>query len=389
MGKYIVTKDILNVRNQPKIADSTWVGSLNIGSVVDLDDTPVVGDTPAGTTDNTWRSDTLNRLVANAGVAPQGSFAAKTAEFLADKDNALLVAASNPQDQTKWKVSWGHIDLDIWKIWKDFGTKGAGVKVVVIDNGAWSTQNDLKGRIGEGSQSLVDTNTTLLDNSDPVHGTACAGLIGANAENCDTVYGVAPECDLIILKAGTSTIASGNLNAALEIACQLNADIISISQGTYVSNPDFATSIQKCVDQNMLVFCAAGDAQANACAYPGATPGSIAVGAYMLDQSGQRQFNIQTNYSQLITLLAPGDQVLSTSQNASPYPFNQTSAATAFAAGMFALVKSSVKNKVVNTDVLKGAIAVMANSDPVPGAPIPFNGCVAPNIYQIIKYLQS
>ena len=390
MGKYVVIKDILNVRNQPKIMDTTWVGSLNKGTVLDLDENLIPGDTPAGTTDNTWRTDLFNRVVANAGVAPKNSFAARVAEFEADGFSTPFVDGATPDDQTKWRISWGHVDLGIWKIWKDFGTKGEGVKVVVIDDGAWSTDNDLKVIIGAESQSLVDTDTTVIDNSSPVHGTACAGLIGANGANCNVVFGVAPACDLVVIKAGTPDVfAPGNLNVALDKACQMNADIVSISRGTFVSNPNFPANIQKCVDKGILVCCGAGDTTSGTLAYPASTPGSFSVGAYLIDGTGQRSFNTKTNSNDLVTFLAPGNNLLSASRDASPYSFDATSAATAFAAGMFALVRACIKNKIVNTDTLKKALMVTGNYDQASNPGTPFKGCIVPNIYQIINYLKQ
>ena len=70
MGKFIVIKDLLNVRNRPSLKDEHFIGTLRLGEKVDLLDEPIVGEIPAGTNDNLWLSDTFNRFVSRAGVAP-------------------------------------------------------------------------------------------------------------------------------------------------------------------------------------------------------------------------------------------------------------------------------------------------------------------------------
>jgi len=386
MGTYIVTKDLVNVRNQPKLADSTLVGTVAKGTLLQLDDDTIVGDTPVGTTNNTWHADTLNRFVSSAAVIP-ADFPTKNAQFQQDPFNLKFLDPNNKSNRQNWRVSWGHVDLLIWRIWKEFGTQGEGVKVVVIDDGVWSDSNDLKGRIGLDSKSLL-SNDTLVSSS-PVHGTACAGLIGADGSTNQVVFGVAPACELVVLKGGTAdTFAPGNINAALDQACQLKADIVSISRGMYVENPNFPKYIDQCVKQGILVFGAAADDGATDYSYPASTTGAFSVGAYMLDGSDNRQFNTISNHNDKVAFLAPGNQLLSTSQNATPYQFDATSAATAFAAGMFALIKGAVKDKVINTATLQQALQVSENTDPVKAA-VSFNGCRIPNIFNLINYFRS
>lgn len=265
----------------------------------------------------------------------------KKAEFLADESTANLHNGST--DESMWKVSWGHVDLEIWKIWRDFSARGEGVKVAVIDTGASISGNDLSGRISGSSLSVIGDST---DDVNPIHhGTMSAGLIGADGQTAKTVIGVATACELLIVKAGNQGFYPSDIEKALQRARDLGAKIVSMSIEDYRSPvSSMENLVQTCSTAGMILVAAAGDLGDASISYPASYPGCFSVGAYSLDQSNRRVLWEGSNKNQFVKFLAPGDNLHTCSPSATAASYGGTSAATAFAAGIMALVLSAKGN---------------------------------------------
>ena len=109
------------------------------------------------------------------------------------------------------------------------GKYGEGVTIAVIDTGADVNHSDLKDRIVGVKNFTSDDKYNQGNVTDYVgHGTHTSGIIGANGN----IIGVAPKCNLLILKALTR---SGGRMAwvteAINYAVSQGVDIISMSLG--------------------------------------------------------------------------------------------------------------------------------------------------------------
>ncbi|HTE41397.1 MAG TPA: S8 family serine peptidase, partial [Steroidobacteraceae bacterium] len=118
-------------------------------------------------------------------------------------------------------------------------TRGAGVRVAVIDTGVDASHPDLKGRVGT-QRDLVGNIAPAGDNKSTFaerHGTAVAGVIAAIADSRQGIVGVAPAATVLALRAcwpaqagdaravcNTFTIAQ-----ALSAAIELRADVVNLS----------------------------------------------------------------------------------------------------------------------------------------------------------------
>ena len=102
---------------------------------------------------------------------------------------------------------------------------GRGVTVAVIDTGIETEHPDLLGRVAK-TANFVDGGAQSF--AQDRHGTAVAGVIGARANNNEGIFGVAPEADLIGIKACWHSTARG-----LEARC---------SSWTLAKAIDFAVS---------------------------------------------------------------------------------------------------------------------------------------------------
>ncbi|PPA68924.1 S8 family peptidase [Jeotgalibacillus proteolyticus] len=131
----------------------------------------------------------------------------------------------------------------------DLGYTGEGVTVAVIDTGVDYTHPDLQHAFGEyKGYDFVDNDNDPQETpaGDPrgastVHGTHVAGTVAANGG----IKGVAPDAELLayrVLGPGGSGTTQ-NVIAGIEKAVLDGADIMNLSLGNSLNNPDFATSI--------------------------------------------------------------------------------------------------------------------------------------------------
>lgn len=112
-------------------------------------------------------------------------------------------------------------------------SQGRGVRLAVIDTGVDTNHPDLAGRVRV-SRNFVDKDDEAFRGD--AHGTAVAGIIAAAINNGVGIVGVAPEVELIALKACWHRSASApavcntlTLAEALAFAIAKNAAIINLS----------------------------------------------------------------------------------------------------------------------------------------------------------------
>lgn len=221
-------------------------------------------------------------------------------------------------------------------------TKGAGITIAILDTGCDTDHPDLQGRITKGRNFTDD------DQSNPEryedyngHGTHVAGTIAA-IQNNTGVVGVAPEVNLLIGKV-LNKDGSGQINWIIEgilYAIEQKVDIISMSLGGPDDVPELHEAIQKAVNSNILVICAAGNegdnnSNTDEYGYPGYYNEVISVGAINLN----RQSSEFSNSNNEVDLVAPGENILSTYLDGKYATLSGTSMATPHVSGAMALIK--------------------------------------------------
>ena len=111
---------------------------------------------------------------------------------------------------------------------------GRNVRVAAIDSGVELDHPDLRGRIAL-ARNFVDSREAVAE----LHGTAVAGIIGARADNSVGIVGVAPEAQLMALRAcwqnpvneSAAVCSSFTLAKALQFAIDNGAKVINLSLG--------------------------------------------------------------------------------------------------------------------------------------------------------------
>ncbi|MEH7247588.1 S8 family serine peptidase [Neobacillus niacini] len=131
----------------------------------------------------------------------------------------------------------------------DAGFTGEGVTVAVIDTGADYTHPDLAHAFGEykgydfvdNDNDPQETPRTSNPDDETAHGTHVSGTVAANGQ----IKGVAPDAKLLayrVLGPGGSGTTE-NVIAGIERAVQDGADVMNLSLGNSLNDPDYATSI--------------------------------------------------------------------------------------------------------------------------------------------------
>jgi subtilisin family serine protease len=152
---------------------------------------------------------------------------------------------------------------------------GRGVRVAVIDTGVDRTHPDLRGRIRTARNFVAGDSRFDSD----IHGTAVAGIIAADANNGIGIVGLAPDVDLLALKACwpsadddvTAQCNSFTLAKALTFAIEQRVDIINLSLGG-PSDPLLALLVEVGVAHGIVIVAA----QAAPDEFPANLPGVIA-----------------------------------------------------------------------------------------------------------------
>lgn len=276
---------------------------------------------------------------------------------------------SDPYYSSQWAINnqgyFGGVvdaDMDVNEAWT-YST-GNNIKVAIVDEGVDLNHPDLAANLLPGYDATGNNSYGAPSNND-AHGTACAGIVAAIANNNIGTAGVAYNSKIIPVRiaykkpdgywqTNDSWIANG-----INFAVQSGADVISNSWGGGSPSATVTNAINNAVTngrsgKGCVVVIATGNDNSSV-SYPATLPNVIAVGASTpCDQrktptscDGESWWG--SNYGTGVDVVAPGVQIFTSDiSGTAGYEygdyksnFNGTSSACPNVAGVVALILSA------------------------------------------------
>ncbi|MBO8126353.1 MAG: S8 family peptidase [Firmicutes bacterium] len=258
------------------------------------------------------------------------------------------------------EMDWGVKRIGAPEAWPV--SKGAQVKVAVIDTGIQLGHPDLKDRIDKGFNTITLTKNANDDNG---HGTHVAGIIAAS-DNDFGVVGVSPEVVLYPVKVLDSN-GSGSLSdvvAGIQWCIEQGVDIINMSLGASDSSETFAEAVRIAASKGIIIVAAAGNSGPDNTSidYPAKYPETIAVAA---SDQNDRIADFSSRGPE-VDISAPGVDINSTYLGSKYTILSGTSMATPHVTGTIALLKALHRNYTLADikSILKRSAHLLPNFSP-------------------------
>jgi subtilisin family serine protease len=215
---------------------------------------------------------------------------------------------------------------------------GQGVKVAVVDTGVDTKHPDLHGRIIRTINFVEGGERTFARDS---HGTAVAGVIAATADNKVGIFGIAPQADIVAVKAcwqpapGThaAMCSSWTLAKAIDFTILVGAQLLNLSL-TGPPDPLLARLLAKAVAGGITVVAAALEEGEQAPGFPASLEAVIAVVA----SDPQGRVRGAAGMKRTPLLAAPGIEILTTAPRQAYDFLSGSSLAAAHVSGIAALL---------------------------------------------------
>jgi subtilisin family serine protease len=289
--------------------------------------------------------------------------------------SAALQSTPAVADQVRERQYWLE-DYRIQEAWQI--TRGAGVRIAIIDTGIDATHQDLVGAVAGGADfsglGSVDGLTPV--GPDRRHGTMVASLAAGRGNNSvDGVIGSAPEAELLSLSmafSGSLISPDEQVANAVRFAVDNDADIISLSltRNTRDWPESWDRAFSYAAANDVVVVAAAGNRGSGTVSVgaPATMPGVLTVGG--VDQDGQASDSAS---SQGITIgvMAPSEGLVGATPGGGYVSWSGTSGATPIVAGIVALVRSAYPSmdaaNVINRVLLSADRVTETIPDPIYG----------------------
>lgn len=228
---------------------------------------------------------------------------------------------------------------------------GRNVLVAVIDSAVETRHPDLRGRVRL-NRNFVDRRYKAR--AGEVHGTAVAGVIASMANNGEGIVGVAPDATLAALRAcwsisdagSASRCSSFSLAQALELAMELAPSVINLSLAG-PADPLLSQLLDQIIQRGIVVVAADPASPDHAGGFPTSNPKVLAV----------RMPAASIQADARLRLAAPGDEILTTTPEATYGFLSGNSLAAAHVTGVVALLKERVPS--LDTDQIAALFAAM------------------------------
>ncbi|GAA1850517.1 S8 family serine peptidase [Microbacterium koreense] len=290
---------------------------------------------------------------------------------------ATAPTSATPEPDPVREAQYWLDDYGITEAWET--TRGAGVRIAIIDTGIGRGPAEFTGAVVGGTDVSgmgAPDGRAPVGALDSNHGSWVGSLAGARGTGADTgMIGVAPEAELLSVSVGFGSAASvpftDQIADAVVWAVDNGADVINLSLTTNVPDwdPSWDSAFSYAFDNDVVVVVAAGN-RGNGTTRVGAPatiPGVLTVGG--VDPSGRASLGASTQ-GITIGVSAPSEDLLGVSADGRLVTWDGTSGAAPIVAGIAALVRSAHPdldaNNVINRIIRTTRPAPQATASPDP-----------------------
>lgn len=270
------------------------------------------------------------------------------------------------------ETPWGISKVQAPSAWAT--TRGAGVKIAVIDTGIDRTHPELAANLKGGWNALTKGEDFTDDNG---HGSHVSGTIAA-VDDKKGVVGVAPKVDLYGVKVldanGSGTF--DDVIAGMQWAVDNKMEIVSMSLGASQGNQSLTDMVAAMTKAGVILIAAAGNSGGSV-GFPAACPGAIAIAA---SDSKDRLASFSSRGPE-VAVIAPGVNVKSTYKNGGYDTLSGTSMATPHVSGLAALYVATHKG----ATPVQARAALTAAARKLPGVPDIGQGAGLPGAEELVK----
>lgn len=287
---------------------------------------------------------------------------------------------------------WGITKIKLPQAWET-ETGSSNIIIAIVDSGVdyahldlvnhiWLNDDLVNGLDDDGNGKIDDyygwdfvgiDYVSSAEDNDPMdvvdHGTLCAGIASAETNNAIGIAGVSWNSKIMVVRvldnngySDDSIIAPGIIYAADE-----GADIINLSLGGPGSGSTLEAAVDYAYNKGCLLVAASGNDNESFVNYPAAYDNVIAVGA--TNESDERCDTgdwpgLGSNYGAEMDVVAPGNNIYSTSLGSVYGTESGTSMATPFVSGLAALIWSynpTLTNMDVRDTIISSADDIGSN----------------------------
>lgn len=233
-----------------------------------------------------------------------------------------------------YSLQWHHQKIQSEGAWA-VSTGSSGVIVALLDTGINQSLAEFSSRLLPGYNYVANNDNPADDQG---HGTACAGVLAANANNHVLVAGVDWNCRILPAKVlGADGFGFYSWWAqAIYDATDEGAKVINLSAGGESDSAALTAAIDYAISHNVIFVTITQNDGTGTISFPGRLPQCITLGATERDDT-RASFS---NYGPAIDLVAPGRDIYTVGLNGTLEYWYGTSEAAPQAAGVAAIIAS-------------------------------------------------
>jgi subtilisin family serine protease len=190
------------------------------------------------------------------------------------------------------------------QVWEDYGVRGEGVKICVLDTGVFAAHPDFAATNLTGYNGTEGIAMTPWNEDVRGHGTHVTGIIAASG-NDEGVVGVAPGAEIYVMRVfrDNGNFYGSDIVAAAEACRDAGANIISMSLGGDSFDQAEHDIFEELYREGILAVASAGNTGSSDTIYPAAYNKVFSVTAS--DQRGKiAEFSTVNSH---VNIAAPGE----------------------------------------------------------------------------------